>query len=82
MPVTAVRDEGALRMWVCRLPVHIGPAECSDFYENLQRIRNIFRADRVVGPYSEISMHPYPVGADDSVRPQNIPILRKSLAIS
>ena len=33
MPVTAVRDEGALRMWVCRLPVHIGPAVYSDFTE-------------------------------------------------
>ena len=31
MPVTAVRDEGALRMWVCRLPVHIGPAEHTIF---------------------------------------------------
>ena len=31
MPVTAVRDEGALRMWVCRLPVHIGPAVCTVF---------------------------------------------------
>jgi len=25
MPLTAVRGEGALRMWACRLPVHIGP---------------------------------------------------------
>ena len=29
-------------------------------------------ADRVVGPYGEISMHSYPVGADDSVRPQDV----------
>ena len=33
MPVTAVRDEGALRMWVYRLPVHIDPAERTDFTE-------------------------------------------------
>ena len=39
MPVTAVRDEGALRMWVCRLPVHIDPAGCTAFYGNLRRIR-------------------------------------------
>ena len=31
-------------------------------------------ADRVVGPYGEISMHSYPVGADDSVRPQTAPV--------
>ena len=32
-------------------------------------------ADGVVGPYGEISMHSYPVGADDSVRPQTAPVL-------
>ena len=37
-------------------------------------------AGRVVGPYGEISMHSYPVGADDSVRPQDISVLRKSSA--
>ena len=40
MPVTAVRDEGALRMWVCRLPVHIGHAERAVFYETLRQIRD------------------------------------------
>lgn len=35
MPVTAVRDEGALRMWVHRLPVHIVPAEQADLPEIL-----------------------------------------------
>ena len=35
MLVTAVRDEGALRMWVCRLPVHIDPAGCTAFTEIL-----------------------------------------------
>ena len=31
-------------------------------------------ADRVVGPYGEASMHSYPVGADDSVRPRDAPL--------
>ena len=31
-------------------------------------------ADRVVGPYGEASMHTYPVGADDSVRPRDAPL--------
>ena len=33
MPLTAVRDEEALRMWVHRLPVHIGPAEQTVYTE-------------------------------------------------
>ena len=36
-------------------------------------------ADRVVGPYSSIAL---PVGAHDSVRPQDIPVLRESSANS
>ena len=40
MPVTAVRGKGALRMWVCRLPVHIAPAGCTVFYETPRRIHN------------------------------------------
>ena len=39
-------------------------------------------ADRVVGPYGEISMHSYPVGSDDYVRPQDISVLRISSANS
>ena len=74
MPVTAVRGEGALRMWVCRLPVHIGPAGCTGFTEILGEFVTSHWADRVVGPYGEISMHTYPVGADDSVRPQTAPV--------
>ena len=31
MPSTAVRDNGALRMWPAPLRVHIGPAACTDF---------------------------------------------------
>ena len=60
-------------MWVCRLPVHIGPAGCTAFTEILGEFVTSHWADRVVGPYGEISMHSYPVGADDSVRPQDAP---------
>ena len=80
MPVTAIRGEGALRMWVCRLPVHISPAGCTGFTEILGEFVTSHWADRVVGPYGEASMHTYPVGADDSVRPQDISVLRKSSA--
>ena len=74
MLVTAVRDEGALRMWVCRLPVHIDPAGCTAFTEILGGFVTSHWADRVVGPYGEASMHTYPVGADDSVRPRDAPL--------
>ena len=50
MPVTAVRDEGALRMWVRRLPVHIGPAGCTGFTEILGEFVTSHWADRVVRP--------------------------------
>ena len=59
-------------MWVCRLPVHIGPAGCTGFTEILGEFVTSHWADRVVGPYGEASMHTYPVGADDSVRPQDV----------
>ena len=61
-------------MWVCRLPVHIGPAGCTGFTEILGEFVTSHWADRVVGPYGEASMHTYPVGADDSVRPQTAPV--------
>ncbi|MEI3083254.1 MAG: hypothetical protein V8S85_04360 [Oscillospiraceae bacterium] len=57
-------------MWVCRLPVHIGPAGCTGFTEILGEFVTSHWADRVVGPLGETSMHTDPVGADDSVRPQ------------
>ena len=82
MLVTAVRDEGALRMWVCRLPVHIDPAGCTAFTEILGEFVTSHWADRVVGPYGEASMHTYPVGVDDSVHPQDISVLLKSSANS
>ena len=50
MPVTAVRDEGALRMWVCRLPVHIGPAGCTGFTEILGEFVTSHWADDSVRP--------------------------------
>ncbi len=53
MPVTAVRDEGALRMWVCRLPVHIGPAVCTVFTKISGEFAAAHGADRVVGPYND-----------------------------
>ena len=59
-------------MWVCRLPVHIAPAACTGFTEIFGEFVTSHWADRVVGPYGEASMHTYPVGADDSVRPQDI----------
>ena len=61
-------------MWVCRLPVHISPARCTGFTEILGEFVTSHWADRVVGPYGEASMHTYPVGADDSVRPQTAPV--------
>ena len=38
-------------MWVCRLPVHIGPADCTAFYENLREFAASQRADVGIGPY-------------------------------
>ena len=53
MPVTAVRDEGALRMWVCRLPVHIGPAGCSFSAEIFGEFATAQRVDVGIDPYNE-----------------------------
>ena len=50
MPVTAVRDEGALRMWVCRLPVHIDPAGCTGFTEIFGEFVTSHWADDSVRP--------------------------------
>ena len=49
-------------------------AECSVFTVILGEFVTSHWADRAVGPYGEISMHTYPVGADDSVRPQDAPL--------
>ena len=61
-------------MWICCLPVHIDPAGCTGFTEIFGESETSHWADRVVGPYGEISMHSYPVGADDSVRPRDAPL--------
>ena len=58
MPVTAVRDEGALRMWVCRLPVHIAPAGWTVFSEIFGKFAAAQRADVGIGPY-KIPANPY-----------------------
>ena len=59
-------------MWVCRLPVHIDPAECTVFYGNLRRIRDFPMGRQSRRPLQQVSA--LPVGADDSVRPQNVPL--------
>ena len=66
-------------MWVCRLPVHIDPAGCTAFTEILGEFVTSHWADRVVGPYNNTALS---VGADDSVRPRDVPILRESSANS
>ena len=59
MLVTAVRDKGALRMWVCRLPVHIDPTGYTVFTEILGEFVTSHWADRVVGPYVKALLSPY-----------------------
>ena len=59
-------------MWVCRLPVHIDPAECTVFYGTLRRIRDFPMGRQSRRPLQQVSA--LPVGADDSVRPQNVPL--------
>ena len=58
MPGTTVRDEGALRMWVCRLPVHIGPAECTVFTVIFGEFATSKWADVGIGPY-KVSANSY-----------------------
>ena len=67
-------------MWVCRLPVHIDPAECIVLYEKLRRIRDFPMGRQSRRPLQRPSLSP--VGADDPVRPQNMPVLWKSAANS
>ena len=40
-------------MWVYRLPVHIGPTECTVFTENCGEFATSKRADVGIGPYSQ-----------------------------
>ena len=67
---------------VVGVDAYIDPAGCTGFTEIFGESEPSHWADRVVGPYGEISIHSYPVGADDSVRPQNAVFLRKSTANS
>ena len=60
---------------VVGVDAHIDPAGCTGFTEIFGETEPSHWADRAVGPYGEISMHSYPVGADDSVRPQDISVL-------
>ena len=70
-------------MWVCRLPVHIGPAGRTRFYGTLRRIRICQMGRQSRRPLRKgFNRFPYLVGADDSVRPQNMPVLWKSAANS
>ena len=69
-------------MWVCRLPVHIDPAGCTGFYGNLRRIRNFPSGRQSRRPLRRDCTSAYLVGADDSVRPRDVPILRESSANS
>ena len=69
-------------MWVCRLPVHIDRQNAPFFMKICGDFATSHWADKAVGPYGEISMHSNTVEADDSVRPQNISVLRKSSAKS
>ena len=55
MPVTAVRDEGALRMWVCRLPVHIGPLGSDEFAADFRNNSAFCRVDVGIDPYKRCS---------------------------
>ena len=48
-------------MWVCRLPVHIDPAECTVFAVIFGRFAASSRADVGIGPYKGA---PWAQGAD------------------
>ena len=56
-------------MWVCRLPVHIGPLGSYEFALDFRKRHCILRADRVVRPYGVRMHRKLTVGADDSVGP-------------
>ena len=71
MPDTAVRDEGALRMWVCRLPVHIGPLGSCEFAEDFRKIGIFCRADVGIGPYKALRKNVTTHRAEQSSVPAN-----------
>ncbi len=66
-------------MWVCRLPVHIGPAGRTVFYEKLRQIRDFPMGRQVVGTTTlALPLQ----GRTPLVHPQDVPILRESSANS
>ena len=56
MPVTAVRDEGALRMWVHRLPVHIGPEEVANLPQS--SVKLVYSAGTMRRPQASFEAQP------------------------
>ena len=63
-------------MWVCRLPVHIGPAVYSDFTETCSEYATFSGPTESSAPTPPVFDSPYFVGVDDSVHPQDVPGLR------
>ena len=57
-------------MWVCRLPVHIDPLGSYEFAESLRK-NGAMCAGRCGHRPLQDFLSLSPVGADDSVRPQN-----------
>ena len=56
MPVTAVRDEGALRMWVHRLPVHIVPEEVANLTQS--SVKLVYSAGTMRRPQASFEAQP------------------------
>ena len=56
-------------MWVCRLPVHIGPADYTVFTEIFGEFVTSQRADVGIGPYRVLREFAAAHRADRGVRP-------------
>ena len=82
----AARSEGlpadpyCIFLLACRGRCPHRPGRMHRFYGNIRRICNFLTGRQSRRPLQQPSLSP--VGADDSVRPQNVPILRKSSANS
>ena len=63
-------------MWVCRLPVHIGPAVCIVFTETCSESATFSGPTEASAPTPPVFDSLYFVGVDDSVHPQDVPGLR------
>ena len=77
-------QNGAFAASVVGVDAHIDPAGCTAFYGNLGQIRNCPRGRQSRQPLQKVfDRFPYPVGADDSVRPAECTVfLQKSSANS